>query len=76
LVAYATIYSSKNLPKTLCKNSPKTPQKPHKNPAAKNLAKIFYDFLNKKPAKNFKIFQKLLNFTKYYKTNTKNYEKI
>jgi len=55
LVAYATIYSSKNLPKTLCKNSPKTPQKTHKNPAAKNLAKIFYDFLNKKPAKNFKI---------------------
>jgi hypothetical protein len=25
-------------------------QKPYKNPA-----KIFYDFLNKKPAKNFKI---------------------
>ncbi len=60
-------YYGKNLPKTLCKNSPKTPQKPHKNPAAKNLAKIFYDFLNKKPAKNFKILQKLSNFTKTFK---------
>lgn len=26
--------------------------------------KIFYDFLNKKPAKNFKYIQKLPNFTK------------
>jgi hypothetical protein len=41
--------------KTCQKPYAKTPQKPHKNPAAKNLAKIFYDFLNKKPAKNFKI---------------------
>ena len=37
------------------KNLPKTPrQKPAKNPTAKNPAKIFYDFLNKKPAKNLK----------------------
>jgi hypothetical protein len=41
--------------KTCQKPYAKTPQKTHKNPAAKNLAKIFYDFLNKKPAKNFKI---------------------
>jgi hypothetical protein len=68
--------SRKNLTKTLCKNSPKTPQKPHKNPAAKNLAKIFYDFLNKKPAKNFKIFQKLLNFTKYFKLKQKTMKKF
>ena len=43
---------------------PKTPQKPHKNLVGKNPAKIFYDFLNKKPAKNFKYIQKLPNFTK------------
>jgi hypothetical protein len=36
----------------------------------KNLAKIFYDFLNKKPAKNFKYIQKLPNFT-LYKQNKK-----
>jgi len=35
------------------KNLPKTPrQKPAKNPTAKNPAKIFYDYLNKKLAKN------------------------
>jgi hypothetical protein len=53
----------KNLPKTLCKNSPKTFQKPHKNPAAKNLAKIFYENINKnllKYSKNFIILPKTL----------------
>jgi hypothetical protein len=30
----------------------KTCQKSPKNPTAKNPAKIFYDYLNKKPAKN------------------------
>jgi hypothetical protein len=47
--------STKNPMQKLPKKPTKNPQKPHKNPAAKNLAKIFYDFLNKKPAKNFKI---------------------
>lgn len=68
--------SRKNLPKTLRKNSPKNPQKSHKNPAAKNLAKIFYDFLNKKPAKNFKLFQKLPNFTKHFKQTQKTMKKF
>jgi len=50
-------------PKTCQKPYAKTPQKPHKNLVGKNPAKIFYDFLNKKPAKNFKYIQKLPNFT-------------
>jgi hypothetical protein len=50
-------------PKTRQKPYAKTPQKPHKNLVRKNPAKIFYDFLNKKPAKNFKYIQKLPNFT-------------
>jgi hypothetical protein len=38
---------------TMPKKPTKTPrQKPAKNPTAKNPAKIFYDYLNKKPAKN------------------------
>jgi hypothetical protein len=41
----------------------KTPQKTHKNLVGKNPLKIFYDFLNKKPDKNFKYIQKLPNFT-------------
>jgi hypothetical protein len=45
-------------------------QKPHKNLVRKNPAKIFYDFINKKPAKNFKYIQKLPNFT-LYKQNKK-----
>jgi hypothetical protein len=49
--------------KTCQKPYAKTPQKPHKNLVRKNPAKIFYDFLNKKPAKNFKYIQKLPNFT-------------
>ena len=49
LVVYATIETKFQR----AKNLPKTPrQKPAKNPTAKNPAKIFYDFLNKKPAKN------------------------
>ena len=31
----------------------------------KTRQKIFYDFFNKKPAKNLKYIQKLYNFTKY-----------
>ena len=51
LVVYATIETKFQRPKNL----PKTPrQKPAKNPTAKNPAKIFYDFLNKKPHKNLK----------------------
>jgi hypothetical protein len=46
------------VPKTLCKNSPKNPQKPRKNLVRKNPAKIFYDFFNKKPAKNFATYPK------------------
>jgi hypothetical protein len=64
---------SKNLPKTLCKNSPKNPQKPHKNPAAKNLAKIFYENINKnllKYSKNFLILPKT------FKLKQKQHEKI
>jgi hypothetical protein len=57
-------------PKTCQKPYAKTPQKPHKNLLRKNPAKIFYDFLNKKPAKNFKYIQKLPNFT-LYKQNKK-----
>jgi hypothetical protein len=57
-------------PKTCQKPYAKTPQKPHKNLVRKNPAKIFYDFLNKKPAKNFKYIQKLPNFT-LYKQNKK-----
>jgi hypothetical protein len=57
-------------PKTCQKPYAKTPQKPHKNLLRKNLAKIFYDILNKKPAKNFKYIQKLPNFT-LYKQNKK-----
>jgi hypothetical protein len=45
-------------------------QKPHKNLVRKNPAKIFYDFLNKKPVKNFKYIQKLPIFT-LYKQNKK-----
>jgi hypothetical protein len=50
-------------PKTCQKPYAKTPQKPHKKPTKILYAKIFYDFLNKKPAKNFKDIQKLPNFT-------------
>jgi hypothetical protein len=39
--------------KTCQKPYAKTPQKPRKNPA-----KIFYDFLNKKPTKNFERYPK------------------
>ncbi len=42
----------------------KLPKKPTKI-WGKNPAKIFYDFLNKKPVKNFKYIQKLPNFTFY-----------
>jgi hypothetical protein len=57
--------------KTCQKPYAKTPQKPHKNLVRKNLAKIFYDFFNKKPAKNFKYIQKLLNFTLYKQNKMK-----
>jgi hypothetical protein len=61
IVDYAT--NNQLHPKTCQKPYAKTPQKPHKNLVRKNPAKIFYDFLNKKPAKNFKYIQKLPNFT-------------
>ena len=49
LVVYATIITKFQGPKNL----PKTPQqKPAKNPLKIPQPKIFYDFLNKKPAKN------------------------
>jgi hypothetical protein len=44
--------------KTCQKSGAKTPQKPHKNLVRKNPAKIFYDFFNKKPAKNFATYPK------------------
>jgi hypothetical protein len=59
--------SSKNLTKTLCKNSPKNPQKPYKNLVRKNLAKIFYENINKnlsKYSKNFLISPNILNLNK------------
>jgi hypothetical protein len=49
--------------KTCQKPYAKTPQKTHKNPAAKNLAKIFYENINKnlsKYSKNFLILPKTL----------------
>jgi hypothetical protein len=47
------------LPKNLAKIQQKSgTQKSSKNLVRKNPAKIFYDFLNKKPAKNFQIFTK------------------
>jgi hypothetical protein len=48
-----------------CRQKPaKNPmQKLPKNPTKILYAKIFYDFLHKKPAKNFKYIQKLPNFT-------------
>ena len=52
LVAYATIETKFQYGK----NSPKTPcQKLAKNPLKIPQAKIFYDFLNKKPLTSFKI---------------------
>lgn len=63
---------AKNLPKILCKNPAKNPQKsaakifcPINCPDKKPDKKIFYDFFNKKPAKNLKYIQKLYNFTKH-----------
>jgi hypothetical protein len=44
--------------KTCQKPYAKTPQKPRKNLVRKNPAKIFYDFFNKKPAKNFERYPK------------------
>lgn len=55
----------------LSKNSPKNPQKFCRQKSAKKPTKIFYDFFNKKPVKNYKNIQKLFNFTKHFKTNTK-----
>jgi len=46
------------MPKICQKPYAKTPQKPRKNLVRKNPAKIFYDFLNKKPTKNFEIYPK------------------
>ena len=72
-VCLYSVHSSQNMQLfSSRKNSPKT----HKNLVHKNLTKIFYDFLNKKPAKNFKIFQKLSNFTKTLKLKHKQHEKI
>jgi hypothetical protein len=42
----------------LPKNPTKIQQKSSKNLLAKNLAKIFYDLFNKKPAKNFATYPK------------------
>jgi hypothetical protein len=53
--------------KTLCKNSPKNPQKLCKNLVPKNLAKIFYENINKnlsKYSKNFLISPNILNLNK------------
>jgi hypothetical protein len=61
LIDYATTFQLH--PKICQKPYAKTPQKPRKNLVRKNPAKIFYDFINKKPAKNFKYIQKLPNFT-------------
>jgi uncharacterized membrane protein len=57
------------LPKTLCKNSPKTPQKSSSQKSAKNLSQNF-NTKTSKYSKNFLILPKLLNL------NTNNMKKF